>query len=172
MPSKKSKEAQNRPFLWNTESDCSEKRLTEIAGKLALDLKPSDRVILDGEMGAGKSTFARALLQALGFELTAEGSPSFAIAHEYQRKDQAQAIHMDLYRLESEEDLFAAGTEEMIWKSNAWVLTEWLSKFPTTQKRLFGSKNLGFRVWWVKIIFSESRSESPETRNIRIERLG
>lgn len=123
-------------------------------------------------MGAGKSTFARALLRALGFSLTAEGSPSFAIVHEYERKDQARAVHMDLYRLESEEELHAAGMEEVLWKSEGWVISEWLSKFSELESRLLKPQRLGWRVWLVKIIFSESRSGSTDTRNVKIERFG
>lgn len=117
------------PFLWKAELSCSESRIEQIAFELARALLNEDRVILEGPMGTGKSTFARALLRGLGIDQPAEGSPTFAIAHEYSAQS-ISIIHMDLYRLKSEADLEEAGIDSYLWDRECIVLVEWLSQFP------------------------------------------
>lgn len=114
-------------------SGLSEVQVEQVAQDLAQKLKPGDCIVLDGEMGAGKSTFARFLLKALGIGEAHAGSPTFSIAHEYVStfKDFSRMIHLDLYRLETEEELEAAGIESFFWEDDqALVLVEWLSRFP------------------------------------------
>lgn len=130
-----------------------------------------DVVVLEGAMGAGKSTFARALLRALDFELTAEGSPSFALVHEYQRSDHKKALHIDLYRIETESELDDSGIAEQIWSPKVWVLVEWLSKFPDLENRVFERPKKDSRCWKVEIFFPENGSQSQNTRNIRVLRF-
>ena len=57
-------------------------------------LAQGSRVLLEGPMGAGKTTFARALLRALGVRQPPEGSPTFAIAHEYD-SPRGGVVHYD-----------------------------------------------------------------------------
>ena len=104
-----------------------------IARALANELRPGDRVLLEGPLGAGKTFFARALVAALGGSRELGGtvaSPTFAIAHEYETA-RGEVIHLDLYRLESAIEAEAAGVEDALWgRARAIVLVEWLSKFP------------------------------------------
>src|SRR5581483_10858229 len=99
MPSKKSKPSKSRQSQWKVAREFSEAQLSKLAQELADELSPGDRVLLEGPMGAGKSTFARALIRALGVDQGAEGSPTFAIAHEYRSKKKGRdcaIVHLDL----------------------------------------------------------------------------
>lgn len=124
------------------------------------------RILFDGEMGAGKSTLARAFLDAFGVEREAEGSPTFAIAHEY-RTDQGQRIlHADGYRLKSEAELEATGLLEVLWDSEVIVLFEWLELFSETRQALQESDLFTL---WIKI---ERIAGSPHLRRIRVSTSG
>ncbi|MGE0615059.1 MAG: tRNA (adenosine(37)-N6)-threonylcarbamoyltransferase complex ATPase subunit type 1 TsaE [Bacteriovoracia bacterium] len=105
------------------------------AGKLAADLKPGDCVLLEGPLGAGKSTFARFLIAALGGPEASAGSPTFSIAHEY-ATPRGEVIHVDLYRLEDEMELEAAGIESYFLERAAIVICEWASRFPQWVERV------------------------------------
>lgn len=69
-----------------------------LAAKLALSLKPGDVVLISGEIGAGKSVFARSAMRRLGVT-GAIPSPTFTIGREYE--GDVPVSHLDLYRLGS-----------------------------------------------------------------------
>lgn len=78
----------------------------------------------NGEMGAGKTTFIKALCEELGVEDIAN-SPSFAIINEYRSETTAELIyHFDCYRLESEEEAEEIGVEDYFY-SGALCFIEW-----------------------------------------------
>lgn len=79
----------------------------------------------NGPMGAGKTTFIRALCTALGVEDDYATSPSFSIINEYRSASTAELIyHFDLYRLESIEEAFDIGVEDY-FDSGALCFLEW-----------------------------------------------
>lgn len=150
---------------WKAEQNCSEPRLAEIAGELALHLRVGDRVWLQGELGAGKSTFARAVLHALGVRDLAEGSPTFSIAHEY-RSFAGDVIHLDLYRLEAESEIEDAGVPAYFWEREAIVLAEWMDRFPGFAAL---AEKAAQSVYTVKI--SRSAQSVHTLRDLEITRL-
>lgn len=78
-----------------------------------------------GEMGAGKTTFIRALVQQLGVDPEEANSPSFSIINEYCSETTAELIyHFDLYRLENVEEALEIGVEDY-FDSGALCLLEW-----------------------------------------------
>lgn len=78
-----------------------------------------------GDMGAGKTTFIRALVEALGVDPEEANSPSFSIINEYRSDTTAELIyHFDLYRLESLEEALEIGVEDY-FDSGALCLLEW-----------------------------------------------
>lgn len=82
---------------------------------------------LNGEMGAGKTTFVKALCAAKGVEDTT-GSPTFSIINEYHFKEgQKERIiyHLDLYRLKSLEEAVEAGVEDCLYHPDAICFVEW-----------------------------------------------
>ena len=87
--------------------------------RLASFLKPGDVITLEGDLGAGKTTFTKGLALGLGVNRTVN-SPTFTIIKEYQGK--IPLYHMDVYRLEdSDEDL---GFDEY-FSGNGVTVIEW-----------------------------------------------
>ena len=93
-----------------------------IAETLGQFLLPGDTVLLYGELGAGKSVFARGCARALGVR-SEMASPSFTLMQSY-RGEQYDVNHFDLYRLSGADELYYSGLEEQIG-ANAISLIEW-----------------------------------------------
>ena len=136
--------------------------MAEIARTLAGELAPGDRVLLEGPLGAGTSTFARALILNLGVQQPPEGSPTFAIAHEYQSTE-SDVIHIDFYRLRSDLEIDEAGIPAYFWERNAVVICEWLSLWPSFEKAVLGQSK---RIWRVQLSINTDR---PSSRALRID---
>jgi len=82
---------------------------------------------LEGPMGAGKTTFVKALCAARGVE-DATASPTFSIINEYAFSENGQQYsiyHLDLYRLKDEEEAIAAGVEDTLYRDHAISFVEW-----------------------------------------------
>lgn len=91
----------------------------EFAKKIAKRLKPQDVITLEGDLGAGKTTFTKGLAEGLNIKKTVN-SPTFTIIKEYQ--GDLPLYHMDVYRLEdSYEDL---GFDEY-FEGNGVTVVEW-----------------------------------------------
>jgi tRNA threonylcarbamoyl adenosine modification protein YjeE len=125
-------------------------------------------------MGAGKSTFARALIEKLGVVQPPEGSPTFAIAHEYRSKHSGsrggrEVVHIDFYRLKSEDEIEDAGIPAYFWERDGVVICEWLSMWPNFEASVLdaGATPEGTVNWRVSIALGES----PELREVKIEKL-
>lgn len=88
----------------------------------ARTLAPGDVVTLDGDLGAGKTAFARGVLRGLGYEGRVT-SPTFAIANEYETET-ATVAHFDMYRILSPEALWELGFEEYLDDARI-LLIEW-----------------------------------------------
>jgi tRNA threonylcarbamoyladenosine biosynthesis protein TsaE len=71
-----------------------------LGGRLASDLGAGDVVLVEGELGAGKTTFVRGACRALGVTGPVT-SPTFTIGHRYRADGRAVVAHLDLYRLGS-----------------------------------------------------------------------
>jgi tRNA threonylcarbamoyladenosine biosynthesis protein TsaE len=103
----------------------SEEETEAFAAELARTLKPCV-LLLEGELGAGKTTFTRGFVSALpgGAGVTVQ-SPTFALARTYPTTPPVH--HLDLYRLETgvERALIELGLMEMLTDENAFALVEW-----------------------------------------------
>jgi tRNA threonylcarbamoyl adenosine modification protein YjeE len=96
-----------------------------LGAKIASSLKCGDAVALWGELGAGKTTLARAILVALGVREEVP-SPTFTLV---QRYDTDPAIaHYDLYRLRSAREMDELGLEDAL--AQGAVLVEWPERAP------------------------------------------
>lgn len=84
-------------------------------------------VLLDGDLGAGKTQTVRFFLEALG--LKGAASPTFAIHHEYPSKA-GPIDHVDLYRVKSDADLEATGFWDLFSRDDGFVFIEWASRLP------------------------------------------
>lgn len=127
-----------------------------------------DVVFLEGEMGAGKSTFARAVLRAVGVDDSFQGSPTFAIAHEYRSRGGIVMSHVDLYRLKTEEELEDSGVLDALSSSERIVLIEWMSRFESVACAVVqAKKRAGHRVFRVDL----ARADDVQLRRVTITRL-
>lgn len=95
--------------------------------------KNSLLINLIGNLGAGKTTFVRGLIQNLGFDEFVK-SPTFTIVESYE-SDNLKVFHFDLYRIEDDKELQAIGVEDYLTEENAITLVEW----PEKSKRYFNN---------------------------------
>lgn len=94
--------------------------------ELARFLKPPCLVLLEGELGSGKTVLTKGIVAGLGAASESEvNSPTFALIHEY--KGESTVYHIDLYRIESARELATLGLEEMFGEQ-ATVIVEWGEK--------------------------------------------
>jgi tRNA threonylcarbamoyladenosine biosynthesis protein TsaE len=75
-----------------------------------------------GDMGAGKTTFIKALVKALGSN-DVVSSPTFSLVNPYVTEKDT-IYHFDLYRVQDVEELYQIGIEDYL-DSDAWILIEW-----------------------------------------------
>ncbi|WP_455479433.1 tRNA (adenosine(37)-N6)-threonylcarbamoyltransferase complex ATPase subunit type 1 TsaE [Bartonella sp. B23] len=96
------------------------------AQDLALALKPSDVVTLQGDLGTGKSTLARTIIRTLANDDTLDvPSPTFTLAQSY-HLPQFEIVHADLYRLSMAEEIDELGLHEA--REQGVLLIEWPEK--------------------------------------------
>ena len=86
-----------------------------------LDQRPF--LVLDGELAAGKTTLSRQICERLGVS-DEVASPTYAIMNTYQAEDKL-VYHMDLYRIETEDELIDLGLEELFEQDHSIFLIEW-----------------------------------------------
>src|SRR5215468_5868568 len=101
------------------DEDATRKLMIDIAGAL----RPGDTVTLSGDLGAGKTTFVRALIRYLTGDATVEvPSPTFTLMQVYELP-QFPVVHIDLFRLSGSAELAELGFDDL--PANAVVLVEW-----------------------------------------------
>ena len=94
--------------------------------ELASLLTPPCLVLLEGELGSGKTVLTKGIAAGLGAASESEvNSPTFALIHEY--KGERKVYHIDLYRIESARELATLGLEEMLGE-RATMIVEWGEK--------------------------------------------
>ena len=98
-----------------------------LGARMAQEMKAGDVVLLEGELGAGKSEFARGVAGGLGVTETVT-SPSFTILNVYE-SGRVPLYHFDWYRLESAEELFEMGLDEYLGGDGVAVV-EWPAQCP------------------------------------------
>ena len=98
--------------------------IPEVANKIINKLQYK-LITFEGEMGAGKTTFIKEFVKALGTNDDVS-SPTFSIVNEYET-DSGIVYHFDFYRLNHEEEALDFGIEEYLY-SNQYCLMEWPNK--------------------------------------------
>ena len=101
----------------------SASELPAVAEKL-LALSGERRIfVMEGEMGAGKTTLIKAICERLDV-IDPTSSPSFSIINEYRRSGGGKLYHIDLYRIGEEEELYDMGFEEIL-DGHHYCFIEW-----------------------------------------------
>lgn len=118
-------------FITNSEQE-TEKTGHALAGRL----KRGSCIALSGDLGAGKTSFVRGLAEGLGLKVRVT-SPTFTIVNEY--LGEIPLFHFDMYRLQSEDELFDIGWEDYL-ERNGIIAVEWSEKaahsFPASTIRV------------------------------------
>ncbi len=99
---------------------------TRIAAEnLSAKLVDGDIVMLNGELGAGKTFFVKSICEFWGIKNA--GSPSFSIVNQYSGR--RKVYHFDFYRINKIEELFDIGIEEYFADKSAITFIEWADRF-------------------------------------------
>lgn len=104
-----------------------EEAMRALGERLVTSLVPGTLLTLEGELGAGKSFLARAMIHAAGYVGRVK-SPTYTLIETYHIKNPANALshiaHLDLYRLADPEELYYLGFDEVL-ESHDLVMIEW-----------------------------------------------
>lgn len=100
-----------------------ESELSSLAAVLVPLLRAGDVVCLQGDLGAGKTTLARALIRAATDDATEVPSPTFTLVQTYDDARPVPIWHFDLYRLKQPDDVLETGWEEA--RATGAALVEW-----------------------------------------------
>ncbi len=118
-----------------TRASNSEAETATIGSALGALLRARDVVLLDGPLGAGKTTLVRAIAAGMGLQTGAVASPTFVVVHEYRRAGGAgpDLVHVDAYRLRDASDLDSLGWDrlgpgEAGAATNAAMVIEWAER--------------------------------------------
>jgi tRNA threonylcarbamoyladenosine biosynthesis protein TsaE len=121
----------------------TEQELTDWGLRLGRQIDPPLMITLAGELGAGKTTLARAICRGYGVEQEVT-SPTFAIVHEY-AASKSPVFHVDLYRTEGVRDLQNIGWDDLL-EADALVLIEW----PERARELLPRNHLPIELQYVE----------------------
>ncbi|GIU75067.1 MAG: tRNA (adenosine(37)-N6)-threonylcarbamoyltransferase complex ATPase subunit type 1 TsaE [Bryobacteraceae bacterium] len=132
----------------------SEEETIALAAELARQWPVPCCVVLSGELGAGKTTFAKGVAEGLGAAPADDiSSPTFALIHEH---GGGRLYHVDLYRLDTEAEAASLGLDEILARP-AVVLLEWAERFP----RLLPEERIEIRI----------EAQPDDSRRIQITEL-
>lgn len=111
--------------------ELSDETATERAGEeLALVLRAGDCIALNGELGAGKTTFVRGIARGLAIDSQLVASPTFVTMQTYEG-GRLPLMHIDLWRVRASDDLETIGWDELLATARGVIVVEWASRIPT-----------------------------------------
>jgi tRNA threonylcarbamoyladenosine biosynthesis protein TsaE len=117
----------------------SPEQTRRIGMRLGAMLRTGDVICLQGDLGAGKTTFVQGVAQGWG-SVDSVSSPTFIIVNEYRRADEGRLFHMDAYRLDSTPEAEELDLDSML--ADGALLIEW----PERMNGLIPSENL-----WIEL---------------------
>ena len=100
--------------------------IKEVARTFLAEIHGNKLIAFYGHMGAGKTTFVKALCEELGVE-DVVNSPTFAIVNEYTDREGESVFHFDFYRIKSLEEAFGIGFDNYM-ESGCFCFMEWPEK--------------------------------------------
>lgn len=109
--------------------------LSQVVNLMKPFLKPRTLILLDGELGAGKTTLTRELLKSCGYDHAT--SPTYALHHHYDLTLDSENLdveHLDLYRLENEDQIESSGFWDLFQsRAQSLILVEWADRVSIDQ---------------------------------------
>jgi tRNA threonylcarbamoyladenosine biosynthesis protein TsaE len=121
------------PTATRTVFSLSEQETLDLGRRTGQKLRAGDLLVLEGELGTGKTVFVRGVAEGLGLPPDDVTSPSFTLVHEH-RGGRIPLFHVDLYRVDSAEELMTIGLDEIL-SSGAVVAVEWGERLPPVYRR-------------------------------------
>jgi len=112
----------------------------DLGRRTAAALRGGVLVALIGDLGLGKTVFARGIARGLGIDETEVSSPTFTLVQEY-RGGRLPMFHVDLYRVEDPREVDDLGLDELL-EAGAVVVVEWAERLP--RRLLHGSMTVRF----------------------------
>ncbi|MBO5945890.1 MAG: tRNA (adenosine(37)-N6)-threonylcarbamoyltransferase complex ATPase subunit type 1 TsaE [Clostridia bacterium] len=122
----------------------------EFAKKLNTDGVFSAYIAMRGEMGVGKTAFTAGF--ASYFDIKGVKSPTYAIMNQHTGKGGVRIYHFDMYRIESEDDLYSIGYDDFI-EAGGYAIVEW-------------SENIEYAIPDEAIFVTISRTDTDESERI------
>jgi len=104
----------------------NESETAKLASDFMTACKKGDRVVLNGNLGSGKTFFIKSSLKSIG--ITSVNSPSFAIVNEYYLS--FKIYHFDFFRLKKAAELFDIGWQDYLNDDDSIIFIEWGNMFP------------------------------------------
>ena len=98
----------------------------QVARDLAATLRGGEILAFEGDLGAGKTTFIKALVSSFGIQESEIKSPTFVIMHIYE--GQMKFHHFDLYRLGDVDELESLGFQDFLDDEKSICLVEWAER--------------------------------------------
>jgi tRNA threonylcarbamoyladenosine biosynthesis protein TsaE len=105
----------------------SEAESAALASDFMTTCKKGDRIVLNGDLGSGKTFFIKAALSSIG--ISNVNSPSFAIVNEYQ--NDFHICHFDFYRIKKASELIEIGWQDYLNNDDTIIFIEWGNRFPS-----------------------------------------
>ena len=133
-----------------------EAALAALAGRIAALARPGDLIALEGDLGAGKTSFARAFINALQDAPEEVPSPTFTLVQQYETRA-GTVLHADLYRIADRSETDALGLIDAL--GDAILLVEWPDRLPPVRPAGLLTVRLDF-------------GESPDSRRVTLVGAG
>lgn len=107
----------------------SEERTVELGRVIGKAIEPGTVIVLEGELGSGKTRLTWGIAEGLGLDRSVVSSPTYALVHEYALPGGSRLIHADAYRMDGGdaddfETLLGIGADEADW----FAIIEWGSR--------------------------------------------
>ncbi len=139
----------------------TEEETIELGRRIGRSLGQRAVVLLIGELGAGKTTIAKGIIQGLGAaEPDDVASPTYTLIHEF--GERPKVYHIDLYRLERADEVVALGLDDLLGQE-AIVLVEWGERFPD----LWPPNHIEIHLSWLDESAREIRVQRPGNHETR-----
>ena len=142
--------------IWTTTTR-SARGTKSVARNIAAELEAGSVLALEGDLGAGKTTFVQGLAEALGVsDISQVLSPTYTLVNEYPA-ERLTLVHIDFYRLEDANGVRALGIEEQINRDDAVVAIEWADRLPDL---------LPAAAVWIRLQLGEGNERQIEVRGL------